>query len=174
MSTLPKTPVIIGCFGKVFGVKGWLSIISYTAPQENVFNFSPLFVEKNGSWQELHLEAHAKQAQRLIAKIKTVDNRELAKTYTNCKIAVDRTQFPPLNLGEYYWTDLEGLRVINQKNIDFGVVDHLFHVHANDVLVVKENTPNSRKERLIPFTKDAIVKVDMENKIIHVEWDKDF
>ena len=85
-------------------------------------------------------------------------------------IAVRREQLPKLKPGEYYWSDLEGLRVENLEGIDLGVVSHLFETGANDVLVVKGD-----RERLIPYTVGLAVKeVDLQAGRILVDWDADF
>ena len=46
-------------------------------------------------------------------------------------------RLPPPKPGEYYWVDLEGLRVVNVEGVDFGTVSHLFATGANDVLVAR-------------------------------------
>jgi 16S rRNA processing protein RimM len=72
--------------------------------------------------------------------------------------------------GEYYWADLEGLRVVNLEGVEFGTVSHLFETGANDVLVVTDG----ERERLIPFTRNAVKKVDLAAREIRVDWDPEF
>ena len=43
---------------------------------------------------------------------------EDASLYVNCEIATLRQQLPKLPAGEYYWTDLEGLNVVNKDGIE--------------------------------------------------------
>jgi 16S rRNA processing protein RimM len=83
---------------------------------------------------------------------------------------VPRSALPPPKEGEYYWVDLEGLRVVNVEGIDFGTVSHLFSTGANDVLVVQ-----GERERMLPFVQpDVIRSVDFESGTITVDWDADF
>ena len=71
---------------------------------------------------------------------------------------------------EYYWTDLEGLRVENLDGVELGVVSHLFETGSNDVIVIKGD-----RERLIPSLKDQVVhKIDLDNGLIIVDWDPEF
>ena len=56
-----------------------------------------------------------------------------------------RSRLPKPKPGEYYWVDLEGLRVVNREGIVLGTVSHLFETGANDVMVV-----DGERERLIP------------------------
>jgi 16S rRNA processing protein RimM len=88
----------------------------------------------------------------------------------DCDIAVQREQLPALESGEYYWTDLQGLRVVNLEGVELGVVSHLFETGANDVLVVR-----GERERLIPYTTgEAIQEVDLDHGQITVDWDPEF
>lgn len=66
--------------------------------------------------------------------------------------------------GEYYWSDLEGLTVINKFGKKLGIVDHLIATGSNDVIVLENNT-------MIPYTKNVILEVDLEEKIIKVDWE---
>ena len=77
---------------------------------------------------------------------------------------------PAAKAGEVYWLDLEGCEVINRDGDSLGVVSHLLETGANDVLVVQ----NGGEERLIPYVGDFIDEVDLEHKVIRVDWDKDF
>ncbi|MCA1713656.1 MAG: ribosome maturation factor RimM, partial [Gammaproteobacteria bacterium] len=86
------------------------------------------------------------------------------------EVCVARAVLPPPRPGEYYWVDLEGLRVVNVDGVDFGTVSHLFATGANDVLVAQ-----GERERLIPFLEpDYIRSVDFDAGVITVDWDADF
>jgi 16S rRNA processing protein RimM len=77
---------------------------------------------------------------------------------------------PPAPEGEYYWTDLIGLTVINREGVTLGQVDHLLETGANDVLVVK-----GERERLIPFLLELVVlEVDLAQRMLRVDWEEDF
>jgi len=161
--------IVIGKFGKVFGVHGWLKIHSLAEPKEKILEFSPWLIEKNSQWQEIVIEAHKIQHQNIIVKLKNLDDLETAKLYTNLNIFIDRSLLPKLSPNEYYWEDLIGLKVINQENQELGIVDHLFNNGANDVIVIK-----GAKEYLIPYIKNIILNVDLKNKNIKVNWDEYF
>jgi 16S rRNA processing protein RimM len=69
----------------------------------------------------------------------------------------------------YYWSDLEGLRVIHQDGTELGKVDHLLETGAHDVMVVK-----GEQERLIPFVMNkVIINVDIDEGRIDVDWEWD-
>ncbi|MCY1431600.1 Ribosome maturation factor RimM [compost metagenome] len=111
----------------------------------------------------------------LTAKIKGLDDREEARGYAGFLICVPRSQLPALQDDEYYWYQLEGLKVINQDGQLLGQVDHLLETGANDVLVVKPCTGSlDDRERLLPYTGQCVQSVDLSAGEMRVDWDADF
>jgi len=165
-----KSIVIIGCFGRPVGVRGFLKLNSYTDPKENIFQFLPWQVKKNNAWQEAQIENFNDER----VKIAGINDRELAATFTNCLIGVARSKLPSLPKHEYYWVDLIGLKVINKENVNFGTVSQVFATGANDILVVDNNSGTKKQQRLIPYLKHVILSVDLAKKLITVDWDADF
>ena len=80
-----------------------------------------------------------------------------------------RAALPAAAPGEYYWTDLLGLRVENERAQELGVVARMMETGANAVLVVEGD-----RERLIPFISDVVRRVDLESRSIVVDWDADY
>ena len=80
-----------------------------------------------------------------------------------------RVKLPP-GADEYYWVDLEGLRVETVGGAPLGILDHVFATGANDVLVVRGD-----RERMIPFVQpDVVTQVDFDAGVVTVDWDPDF
>jgi 16S rRNA processing protein RimM len=99
------------------------------------------------------------------------DDRDAAAALMDTTVAIKREQLPQAQAGEYYWTDLQGLRVINLEGVELGTVSHLLETGANDVLVVKKG----REERLIPFVQGQFVtRIDLEAGEMSVDWDPEF
>lgn len=160
----------LGKISGVFGVKGWVKVHSYTDPREEIVEYGSWLIKHKGVWQEVELDAGQRQGKTVIAKLKGVDDRDQAMLYTGAKIAIRPEQLTDLQDGEYYWHDLEGMRVINQQDIELGTVNHMMETGANDVMVVE-----GERERLIPFTQGhAVIQVDLSSRIIRVDWDADF
>jgi len=57
-----------------------------------------------------------------VARLEGCDDRDQAARLMGAEIAVRREQLPPLPPGEYYWTDLEGLRVVTREGVELGTV----------------------------------------------------
>ena len=105
--------------------------------------------------------------------LEKVTDRNQAMTLIGSELAIKRSQLLETDEDEFYWADLVGLTVINAENEKLGIVDHLLETGANDVLVVNGTEPDT--EYLIPFVLDrTILKVDLENKQIQVDWQADY
>lgn len=163
--------IIIGKLGKTHGVKGWLRLHSNTRPTEAMLNYSPWYIQNDESkWQKLVVNEIRPHGKIFIVNIEGVENPEVAKQYTGKDIATIYSQLPKSKKDEYYWTDLEGMTVVNCENVELGTIDHLMETGANDVMVVI-----GKKRHLIPFLlKKVVLEVDLENKMIRVDWDEDF
>ena len=163
--------VLVGSIGKPYGVKGWVKINSYTEPLSNILLYQPWYLTATDkepyTLEILHHQVHG---QRLTVQFKNCQTPETARLLTNHKIYVARQQFSPLAHQEYYWTDLEGLKVYTCENIYLGIVQTLFATGSNDVLIIE-----GEKQFLIPFLLDNTIKsIDLEQETIIVDWDPDF
>jgi len=89
----------------------------------------------------------------------------------NSKIKIRRSELPKLSNESHYWSDLEGLSVLNSEEKLIGIVDSLIETGANDVMVV--NTTKD-KRILIPFVMHEIIKeVSIELNYVKVDWQID-
>jgi 16S rRNA processing protein RimM len=161
----------IGKFVGLFGVQGWVKLESYTEPRLQIFAYQPWLVELRGGERELAGVQGRAVGKGIVAKLPGIDDRDVAATLIGATIKVNREVLPKPRRGEYYWTDLEGLDVVNIEGVALGKVSHLFATGANDVLVARDGT----RERLIPFVpKQYVREVDLDCGKIVVEWDENF
>jgi 16S rRNA processing protein RimM len=164
--------VIIGRVAGLFGVKGWLKIQSFTEPRENIGLYTPWFIGRGGGeWRDYVIEAVQAHGKGLIVSLRSVNNRDLAAELVGRDIAVERAQLPALAENEFYWRDLQGLRVSNLAGVELGRVAELLETGANDVLVVREQD----REILIPYILGVTVKsVDLAAREMQVDWEADY
>ncbi len=173
--------IIVGRITGVYGVKGWLKIFSHTDPMESIVDYSPWYIRAEGRskapWIKVKLKSGKRHAKTVIAKLEHCNDRDEAQAFIGSEIAIEHSQLEALRQeDEYYWRDLIGLRVINQQDIELGIVKSLMETGANDVLVVvSEGADGKAEERLIPWVMHStIIAVDLEQKSIVVDWDAEF
>ncbi len=163
--------IVIGKIVGVHGIKGWLKILSFTRPRQNIFDYGPWLVKQSEEWQEIQLLEGKPQGKGLVASLEGITDRDEAMALVSSEIAIDRDQLPEPKEGEFYWHDLINMQVINQQNEVLGVVKELLETGANDVLVVGAD----KQRYLIPYVKDVYIKdVDTEQGVIQVDWQSDY
>jgi 16S rRNA processing protein RimM len=162
--------IIVGRINGIYGVRGWVKVYSYTRPIENILAYSPWQLCQHKQWRTVNISEGKPHGKGIIVRLDNCQTREQAALLLGSEIAISRELLPPTEDEEYYWSDLVGLKVINQEGIVFGTVDYLIETGSNDVLVVKGD-----RERLVPFVApEFIIKVDLEQQQILVDWDSEF
>jgi len=169
----PIDPIVIGVIGRAFGIKGWVWVSSHTRPEDGIQRYKRWYVASDtpgtpGQW--IKVTTFAKQSKGIVAKLQGVDDRTHAEAMTGMHVIVSAADLPKAAEGEYYWRDLVGCRVEHVSGQPFGEVQELIETGANDVLVVQGD-----RERLIPFIPDQVlVSIDLDKRLIVVDWDPDF
>lgn len=169
-NTPADSPIVMGRIARPFGIQGWLHIATYTELPENLLEYQPWYLHRQGQWQAARLADGRHHGKGLVVKFSDCNDRDAAEALKGIEIGVYRDQLPESAADEYYWRDLVGLQVITQDNRVLGIVDHLLETGANDVLVIK-----GEEELLVPFIQGEVVKaVDLESREIRVDWDPDY
>jgi 16S rRNA processing protein RimM len=167
--------IVVGRVAGLFGVRGWLKIVSHTAPLENILHYRPWYLRAanaaaDAPWLEQAVAESRSQDKGIVVRFEAHQDRDAAQSMLGAEIAVNRDQLPPLGQGEYYWADLVGLKVVTLAGVELGVIDHLLETGSNDVLVVK-----GERERLIPYIPGQVVReIDPAQAVVRVDWDPEF
>lgn len=172
-----KDLVVLGKFGAVYGINGWLKVNSYTDVPEGIFDYTPWQIQLQGNWRQVQISGKKRHGNGLIVKLADVADRDQAQLYVNADIAVERSALPQLAEGDFYWRDLMGMAVVNEAGYHLGEVVDMMETGSNDVLVVKANKSDAfgKTERLLPFLTDSVIKeVNNAERRILVDWDPDF
>lgn len=167
--------IVIGKIVSVHGVRGDVKVYSFTDPIDNLLSYRRWTLRRGDEVKQVELVKGRQQGRILVATLKGLTDREVARTYADFEICIPCSELPPLAGEEYYWYQLQGLKVINELGQLLGRVDHLLETGANDVLVVRPCDGSlDDRERLLPYTDHCVQKVDLEAGEMHVEWDADF
>lgn len=171
--------VIMGRIVAPYGIYGWLKIQPDTETIDGLLDYPVWWLGrdddsnrpgiKNTPWREFEVETARIHADTLLVKLRGIDNRDAAMAFKSQHIAVPRSELPQAGEGEFYWSDLIGLAVKNQQQVDFGKVTDVLETGANDVLVVQGD-----RERLIPFIDQVVMAVDLAAGTMLVDWDAEF
>ena len=164
--------IVVGRISGLYGVKGWVKVISFTSPPKNILDYRPWYFRPAdrsddcaGEHAVLETRIHGKG---LVALLDGVEDRDRAAEWVGADILVDRERFAVAREDEFYWADLVGLEVKTADDKVVGTVKSLIATGANDVLVVEGH---DNKRHLMPFLMGSVVQqVDLDARIIVVDW----
>ena len=160
--------ILVGKISNPHGIKGWVKVISFTDPIENILSYKKWTISDNETEKTYCLEDSRIQGNKIVIKLEGVNNRDDADLLKNLQIEINRSDLPELDENSYYWEDLVDFNVIDIKGNPVGKVDSLFRTGSNDVLVIINET----KERLlVPFIMEEVIKyVDLAKELISIDW----
>lgn len=162
--------IVVGRFGRVHGIKGFITINSYTEPRDNILRYTDWHAFIDQQWQRLELSHIEVTNKHLLVQVAGYQEREQIASLTNKEIGVSKEQLPTLAIGEFYWHQLIGMNVVDQQGSVLGEVVEILATGSNDVLIVK-----GEKRLLIPYLPGrSVVNVDLHQRQIIVDWDTDF
>lgn len=170
MNAVDGEKLVLGNINGIFGVKGWVKIFSHTEPRENILSYSPWWVKYQSEWLRFEIEEGQviQGGKSLVAKLQGVDDRDVARLYMGCEIAISSDQLPDAG-EEFYWRDLIGCTVTDQNDKILGTVSGLVETGVHDVLRIEHDLAS---DILIPFVEGKFIQdVDIENKHIRVDWE---
>lgn len=162
--------VIVGKFGRPHGIKGFITVIPFTEPPDNIIAYRPWYIQEQQHWCLLNITEVKINHHLILARPEGYKTRDQAVSLTHTAIAVPSKQLPFLEAGEYYWHQLIGMQVFNTKGLLLGSVTEMLPTGTHDVLIVC-----GQKRYLIPYLPgNTIVSVDETTQIITVDWSEDF
>ena len=160
--------ILVGKISNPHGIKGWVKVISFTDPIENILSYKKWTISDNETEKTYCLEDSRIQGNKIVIKLEGVNNRDDADLLKNLQIEINRSDLPKLEENSYYWEDLVDFNVIDIKGMHVGKVDSLFRTGSNDVLVIINE---SKQRLLVPFIMEEVIKyVDLDKELISIDW----
>lgn len=161
--------VVMGRVVAPFGVLGWIKVHSYAATREGLLEYPVWWLGSGEHWREARLAQGSVHGKSLIARLEGYNDRTGAAGLQGQLIAVPRRSLPSADKNEFYWVDLIGLTVVNLQGEELGTVSGVLETGANSVLEVR-----GTRERLIPFIGQVIQEVDLNARLVRVDWGLDY
>jgi len=97
-------------------------------------------------------------------ELEGIDSVKKVECLTGEGLFISRKHLPPESQGEYYRSDLIGLKVINTREEFLGELIDIFSTGSNDVYVI-----DKIKQYYIPATRDVIRDIDIERGIMTID-----
>lgn len=110
----------------------------------------------------------------VLLSLEGVNTREASELLVGKLVLVDKTNLPDLDEDTWYWQDLIGLTVVDVCEGPLGKIEQLFPTGADDILVVKDKTPQGEQEVLIPMNAVFVKDVNLETGVMTTELPQGF
>lgn len=147
------------------GLKGRVRVLSYMQSPDALEGVTDLLVGATSvDAKKYRLDVFQPGAGLLVLKLQGVDDRDAADGLKGCHVWADAEKMKPLEDGEYYWSDLMGLDVVDENDEPLGRIASIFPTGSNDVYVCK----NGDREIMLPAVESVIKKIDLKRRVIVV------
>lgn len=149
----------------IHGLRGDLKVRALSGDSSAIDSVTTITL-KQGQSSSLHNVTKIKRHKGLfLVKLEAIDSAESAQTFIGSDVLISRDSLSELEDDEFYWYQLEGLNVVDDRLGPLGQVVDIFTTPAHDILVVN----GDRGEILVPVVDEFIRSVDNELKIMHVD-----
>ena len=109
--------VVLGRVLGAFGIQGWIRVKPFTESFEGLAEQSTWTLSRTGLERDVVVEEWKPHGASLLAKVKGIDDRDDAEAVRGADVTVSRENLPQADEGEYYWSDLIGLAVRNERGV---------------------------------------------------------
>lgn len=158
--------------GKVvgaFGVDGALKVSPHSTPRDSVLRKARVwrFRSNRSGDTDLRIRSVKPQIDSLVAVLAETITREQAMLLKGASVLVRRADFPPVEPGEFYWTDLIGCEVHNLQQVLLGRVTSVDDHGAGPLL-------NIDQRHLVPMVEPYLQELALDRRRIVVDWPEDW
>lgn len=149
--------VLLGRIVTAHGIRGDVVIDSYASDPADIGSYGPL-QSADGS-KEFRIKVVRATPKGVIAHIAGIDDRNGAEALRGVDLFVPRAKLPEAGEGEFYYTDLVGLRAESDSGEMIGTVVAVHNFGAGDLLELRLEGQTATE--LVPFTDTYVPVVDV-------------
>lgn len=156
---MPDSRILLGVIGRAHGVRGLVKVTSHTADPADLTAYGPLS-DAEGRLYVLHWKGDgvAEIARLIDGQEVRVTDRTAAEKLTNTRLFIDRSALPAADDGEFYVSDLIGLRAVGVDGADLGRVRTVHDYGAGASLEIEAAASPAL---IVPFTAACVPTVDI-------------
>jgi 16S rRNA processing protein RimM len=153
--------VVIG----VHGLRGDLKVRPHSGDSTSLDSVKEVTLRRAGRESLHQVQKASRHKGNLLIRLEGITSVESAEEFIGCEVLISHDDLAALPEDEFYWFQLEGLRVEDNRLGDLGIVIEIFTTPAHDILVVR----GQRGEVLIPVVDAFILKIDEDAKVMFVD-----
>lgn len=155
--------LVIGQVGKPHGVRGEVRVKPYTEQPERFTWLEFVYVGEEEP-RPVVVEGARVHKGVVLLKLQGYDDRDAAEALRGEWLQVPEAEGIPLEEGEYYLYQIDGLAVVTEEGEALGELVEVIETGANNVFVIE----GERGQLLLPDIDEVILNIDFENELITV------
>ncbi len=159
MPKADQKPILVAAIAGAFGVKGEVRLKSFTQDPAACLAYAP-FVDVSGK-EILHITSSRKIKDGFAIFTDEIKTREQAEANKSTKLYALREAFAEPDEGDFYQSDLVGLRAEDENGAALGRIKAVVNYGASDLLEIS-GTPDVPGSWTIPFTRVYVPVVDID------------
>ncbi|MBR6130988.1 MAG: 16S rRNA processing protein RimM [Bacteroidales bacterium] len=154
----------LGTLTRPFGLKGELCAFFDTDNPERYTQLDALFLDLDGEKIPYTVEHIAYRGNnQFVIKFDGIGPNE-CREFAQVELYLPLSQLPPLDGNRFYFHEVIGFTVIDERLGEIGTCQDFLEVSNNPIMQVDHNGT----EILIPASKQFVTQVDRKNRILHV------
>ena len=156
------------CIGKIvntFGIRGELKIKSYSDfDAERYQKGSTVYVLKDGKYLPFVTASYRRHKGFPLVSFHDLQDINLVEQYRDCEVYIDKDARKQLKAGEYYRSEIEGLKAVDENGNVLGTVSAVEEtLGANNYMRIQKEDGS---EALIPYVPAFVKEVRKEEGVI--------
>jgi len=153
----------VGRVVKTQGIKGEVRVSSPGKEALAQSRGKTVYLENpEGNRKAFTVESTRPLRELTVLAFREIKSIEEAQKLVGCSVYADKKNLAPLPPDEFYWYQLQGLRVQTEEGRFLGTLEEVFPTRSNDVFVVRKEG----KEILIPATEEVVARVNLRDRVM--------
>ncbi len=163
------TLISLGVVARPFGIKGEIRVKPHNPYTSWFDNAEGVWIKRDEGGEPAYFSVKGARRHKgfILLALDGVQDREGAEELKGAEVVAPESELPRPGEDEYYWYQLIGL-LVESEDREIGRVKGLSEtapaLDGNDVLLVQ----GEAGEFMVPFTTDAVTKIDLSQKRIAV------
>jgi 16S rRNA processing protein RimM len=176
---VPDDLIQVGYITGAYGLRGGVRVTPHSMDADALLSVKTWWLDKP-SLRAVQVRNAKYHSGDVTATLVDMTDRESAEALKGATVQVSRADFPELPEDEYYWTDLIGLDAVNLQGESLGTVTDMMHNGAQSILRITpvpdpSAAPDAKApERLVPFVDQYVKTVDLQARLITLDWGLDY
>jgi 16S rRNA processing protein RimM len=155
----------LGHVAKLHGFKGEVSLFLDVTTPSDYAKIESIYIDINDQLTPFFIESFIlKNHPFALVKFEGVNNETDAKIIDHKDLYLPATFLKQLSGTNFYDHEVVGFKCIDINYGEVGIIEGVIDLSINPLLQIK----NGEKEVLVPLIKNLVIKVDRENKELHI------